>query len=172
MEKKVTSPLVTAIIITLLLAVIDIVAGFAHFRMATWYRWIPLLVFLVAIIWACATHATQQNGNVSFGNVFAHGFKTSAICACLGVIYTLLSLFVIFPDSKDLYIEQARKQMEERGGLSEENINSALEITRKFFLTLAIAGGIVGTLIVGAIASLIGAAVAKKNPQSPFDKQG
>ncbi|HEX4374930.1 MAG TPA: hypothetical protein VHZ50_16620, partial [Puia sp.] len=60
--KKETSPLTAALIITLLLFVIDIVAGFAHFKFATWYRWIPLIIMIVAIIWACVNHASQKNG--------------------------------------------------------------------------------------------------------------
>jgi hypothetical protein len=169
--KKETSPLTAALIITLLLFVVDIIAGFAHFKFATWYRWIPLIILIVAIIWACVNHASQKNGDVTFGNVFAFGFKTSAVIACLSVITVLISIFLIFPDTKDMALDQARKQMEEQGKLSDEQINTALEITKKFFLPFAIGGAIIGTIIIGAIASLLGAAFAKKNPNAPFENQ-
>ena len=47
--------------------------------------------------------------------------------------------------------------------MSESDINSALEMTKKFFVPFALAGVIVGFLIFGCIFALIGAAVAKKN---------
>jgi hypothetical protein len=171
MEKKVTSPLVKAIIITLLLAVMDIVAGFAHFKFSLWYRWVPTIILFIAFIWVAISYASQKDGNVTFGNIFSHGFKTSAIAACLSIIFALLSVLVIFPESKDVALEEARKQLEQKGDLSEENINTALEITRKFFLPFAIGGALVGTIIIGIIGSLVGAAFAKKNPQTPFQKQ-
>ncbi|HSZ86735.1 MAG TPA: hypothetical protein VK787_11945, partial [Puia sp.] len=68
-------------------------------------------------------------------------------------------------------LEQSRKQMEEKGNLSEENINAALDITRRLFFPFAIGGALIGTIIIGAVGSLIGAAVAKKNPESSFENQ-
>jgi uncharacterized membrane protein YciS (DUF1049 family) len=171
MEKKITSPLVKALIISLLLAVLDIIAGFANFKYATWYRWIPAILLLFALIWAVINYASQNNGDVTFGNAFAHGFKVSAIAACFAIVFAILSIYLIFPDTKDIVIEQARKQMEEKGNLSEENINAALDITRKLFFPFAIGGALIGTIIVGTIGSLIGAAVAKKNPESAFENQ-
>jgi hypothetical protein len=171
MEKNVTSPIVKGLIITLILAVLDLIAGFAHFKFATWYRWLPTLVLLVSIVWACISYGSQLNGNVTYGNAFAHGFKTSAVVACLSLIYTLLSIYLIFPDTKDLAIDQARRQMEAKGGLSEENIDQAIEMTKKMFMPIAIAGVVLGTLLVGAIASLLGAAFTKRNPQAEFENQ-
>jgi len=44
-------------------------------------------------------------------------------------------------------------------------------LSKKLFLPFAIAGVILGTIFVGLLASLIGAAVTKKVPVSPFDTQ-
>jgi uncharacterized membrane protein YciS (DUF1049 family) len=171
MNKKVTSALTSAIMISLLLIVLDLIAGFSNIKFATWYRWIPTIVFCVAIIIVCITYANQKDNVVTFGNVFGHGFKTSAIIAGLMLIYTLLSIYVIFPDTKEKYIDEMRRQMEAKGNMSEDTINNAVEMTSKFFLVGATIGAIIGTLIGGAIASLLGAAFAKKKPASPFDQQ-
>jgi hypothetical protein len=47
-------------------------------------------------------------------------------------------------------------------------IEQGIAMTKKLFLPFAIAGAIFGTGFLGAIGSLIGAAVAKKNPVDPF----
>jgi hypothetical protein len=171
MEQKVTSPIVKGLIITLVLAILDLIGGFAHLKTATWFKWLPTLFLVAAIIWACINYGSQLNGNTTFGNVFAHGFKTSAVVACILILYTLLSIYIIFPDTKDLALEEARKQMEEKGNIPEANIDQAIEMTRKFFLPFAIGGALLGTLIVGAIASLLGSAFTKKNPNAEFENQ-
>jgi ABC-type antimicrobial peptide transport system permease subunit len=86
-------------------------------------------------------------------------------------VYTLLSIYLIFPETRDVAIDEARKQMEKQGKMSDDQIDQAIEMTKKFFLPFAIGGSVIGTLIVGAIASLLGAAFAKKKPISPFDQQ-
>jgi hypothetical protein len=60
-------------------------------------------------------------------------------------------------------LEEARKQMEAKGTLSQDNIDTALAMTRKLFMPFAIAGVIIGTLLIGAIGSVLGAAFTKKN---------
>ena len=171
MEQKVTTPITKGLVIILVLAVIDLIGGFAHLKLEKWYSWVSTLVLVAAIIWACINYASQLKGDTTFGNCFAHGFKTSAVVACFLIIYTLISIYFIFPETRDMALEQARKQMEEKGNIPEATIDQALEMTKKFFLPFTIGGVLLGTLIVGAIASLIGAAIAKKNPSSPFDNQ-
>jgi hypothetical protein len=167
-NRPVTSNVTKGLIISLVLIVIDLIAGFAKFKFETWFTWIPTIVLCIMLIWACISYANQMSNSVTFGNVFAHGFKTTAVVACLMLIYTLLSVFVIFPETKELALEKAREQMEKDQRLSESDIENGIEMTRKLFLPFAIAGSVIGTLIVGAIASLIGAAFARKNPPSPF----
>ncbi|HEX4849457.1 MAG TPA: DUF4199 domain-containing protein [Puia sp.] len=171
MEKKVTSHIVKGLIISLILFVLDLVAGFAGFKYAEWYKWIPGLIMFALFIWACVSYASQMENKVTFGSVFGHGFKTSAVTACVSVIFTILSVLVIFPETREIALDQARKQMEAKGQLTEDQIDNAINITKKMFMPFAIIGVIVFTLLAGAVASLIGAAVVKKNPPTPFENQ-
>jgi hypothetical protein len=68
-------------------------------------------------------------------------------------------------------MDTARKQMEEKNQLSAEQIENGIAFAKKSFIIFLILGVIFLYLFFGAIASLIGAAVAKKNPQSPFENQ-
>ncbi len=52
------------------------------------------------------------------------------------------------------------------GSMTEDQITQGVEFTKKFFMVFVLSAVLFGTLITGAIASLIGAAVAKKNPVS------
>jgi ammonia channel protein AmtB len=111
-----------------------------------------------------------MNGQVTFGNVFSHGFKMSVVIALLVIVWVVLATTVIFPEMKEKALENAREKMEERGNLSDSQIEQGIEFTKKFFIPFTIGFILLGTIIFGAIASLIGAAVAKKKPVNPLDQ--
>ena len=77
----------------------------------------------------------------------------------------------MFPEIKEKTIEMQRLKMEERG-MGDSQIEQAMDFTKKYFTVFMIFGVILGTMIFGSIASLIGAAVAKKKPVNPFNQSG
>jgi hypothetical protein len=170
MENKITTPITKGLIITLIGAVLDLVAGFAHIRYETWWRWIPAIITFGLIIWACVNFSNQMQHNVTFGNIFAHGFKTGAVVACLSLIYFLVSIYLIFPETKEISLQKARENMEARQNLTSDQIDQGMEFVKRSYMTLSVISIVLFTLVVGAVASLIGAAIAKKNPVTPFDK--
>lgn len=170
MEKKITTHITKGLILALILIIVDVIASVAGFKFETWFKWLPSLFFCGAIIWVCINYANQMDNNVTFGNVFSHGFKASAVTACIMVIYALLSVFLLFPEQKEQAMEMARKQMEAKGNIPEASIEQGLDFARRLYIPFAILGVVIGSLLVGAIASLIGAAIAKKNPPAPFQQ--
>lgn len=171
MEQKVTTPVLKGVIITLLLIVFGLVIYFTNQMENTTMGYIQYVILIIGVIWSCTSFAKQMNGNVTFGNVFAHGFKTTAVVAALLAVYTFISVKFLFPDIVDKSMEIAKKKMESSGNnMSDEQIQRSLDMVRKFFVPFAIGSILVIFAIVGAISSLIGAAVAKKNPQSPFEQ--
>jgi len=170
MEPKITTPVVKGVIITLILIVFGLVMYFTGQFENRALGSIQYLILFGGIVWGCVQYANQMNGAVTFGNVFSHGFKTTAVIIVLLSIYTFLSFKFIFPDIQEKIIESARQKMESDNKMSDEQIQQAIDLTRKFFLPFAIGGIIIGFGILGALASLLGAAVAKKNPHAstPF----
>jgi hypothetical protein len=171
MEQKVASPILKGVIITLLLIVYGLIIYFTGQMENKTISYLQYIILLGGIIWSCISYAKQMNGNVTFGNVFAHGFKTTAVIAALLAVYTFIAVKFLFPDMIDKSLDMAKKQMESKGNLSDEQMQQGLDMVRKFFIPIAIGGILVMFAIIGAVASLIGAAVAKKNPQEPFAQQ-
>lgn len=167
MEKKVTSPAVKGIIISLLLIVYALGIQLLDLSKNRGLGAIQFLLFVGAVIWSGIYYAKQMEGNVTFGNVFSHSFKVTAAIAAIMVVFTAILLKFISPEQLEQGIQEARADMEAKN-MSDDQIDNAINITRKFAFPFAIAGVLIMFMFVGLIASLIGAGVAKKNPRDPF----
>lgn len=166
METKVTTHITQGLLISLVLILISITAYITGQDQASWARWIGNIILFGGVLASCIVYANQLNNNVTFGNVFAHGFKVSAVVTCLMIVFMVL--FVLFmPDIKEKAMEAARAKMVQQGQ-SEETIQMGLNITSKFFYAFIIGAILVIYLFIGVIASLIGAAGRKEKPNQPI----
>lgn len=171
MEKKITQPWQKGLIISLIMIVISLGIQFADLSQDKTLQWVQLGIMMGAIVWACFSYGKEMDGQVTFGNVFAHGFKTTATLTVIIILFSVISIKFLFPEMIDKALEQARVEMEKNDKLTEANINDGLAMTKKFFLPFAIGGILFMYAILGAVASLIGAAITKKNPNpTPFDQ--
>lgn len=172
MEKKKLTSVNAGLIISVVLIALSVIiyVAISDMKQQQNFGYISYLIMIGGLIYTCLTYAKQNGGNVTFGNVFSFGFKTTAVIASVMVVFTILSVTVLFPEMKDKAMEAAREQMETNDQLSDAQIDQALEMTQKFFVPFAIGGALIGYLIIGVIGSLIGAAAAPKNPNPvPFD---
>ncbi|HEY4965675.1 MAG TPA: DUF4199 domain-containing protein [Puia sp.] len=169
MKKNSSDFMSKAILLALLLMVLDLIGGFAHLRFETWFKWIPTLVLCAALIIFCINYGKQLNNEVTFGKVFGYAFKIALIVSILIFLYSLLSSYVIFPELKDQLLENARADMQAKGGLTEDQIDQGMAMTKKFLQPIPIAiFGFLGTLVFGTIGALLGAAFTKKSEASVF----
>ena len=165
MEQNVTPTSTKGIVIALILVLLALATYFLDLQANGPLQWIGYAVFIGGIIWSVMSYGKQINYNSTFGNYFAHGFKVGALVTAIMIIYVIIFV-VVFPDFKEKAISEARKAMKEKNSLTEEQINAGLEMTKKFFMVFLVGGTLVGYLFFGAIASLIGAAVTKKDPNN------
>lgn len=168
MNQAITTPTTKGLLIGLVLVIIALITYFSGVKMNGGIQWLGYIVLLIGIVICIAQYGKQVDYKSTFGNYFAHGFKISAIVTIIMIIYVVVFI-LLFPEFKDKAMEEARKNMQSKN-LSEEQMDKAIEISRKFFVTFLIAGTLVGYLILGVIASLIGAAITKKNPNN-FQQQ-
>lgn len=164
MEKKITTHIIKGLIIGLVMVVISIIFQVFDIQ-EKWTQWLVLGLFAAAIIWSCISFSKEMEGYVTFGNVFAHGFRTAVIVTIISIAAFLIT-YLIMPEIKDKALQIARTQMEKDPKNTEEMIDTAIKMVDKFFLTFGIGGTLFSYILIGAIAGLIGAAIAKKNPQT------
>ena len=168
-ENKIMSPQIKGLLIALIVIILGIAGYFTGLGFSTWFNWVVNAIMFAAILIACVHFANQKQGFVTFGNVFLHGFKITAVVAIIVLVYTLLAFTVLFPDMKEKIFEMQQAQME-KSGLDDDKLEQAMTMMKKYFMIFLVLGVIFGTLIWGSIASLIGAAVAKKKKFNPLDQ--
>lgn len=166
MAQNVTTTTTKGLTIGLILVVLGLVIYFLKIDINGPVKWVGYVVFIGGIIWSVNSYGKQINYNSTFGNYFAHGFKVSALVTAILIIYIVI-FNLLFPDFKEMAIDQSRKAMVEQN-VPQEQMQKGLEITKKFFMVFVVGGTLVIYLIVGAISSLVGAAITKKEPNN-FD---
>lgn len=167
MENQVTTHIVKGLILSVISIVFSIVIYVFNLYEMSALSYINYAIFIGGLIYGAVLYSNQNGHNVTFGNLFAHGFKTTAVVIVISSVYTLLAFKVLFPDMLEKVLDLSKKKMLENPKMTDEMIDQAMTMTRKFFIPFALGGAIIGTGVLGAIGSLIGAAVAKKNP-NPF----
>ena len=170
MEKKVMSPIVKGIIITVAVIVFAVITTVIGIEKSQAFGWVQYILLIVGIIWACISYSSQKEGNVTFGNLFAHGFKVTAVVTCMFILYLILALKVIFPEIKDQSIAimktEMAKQPKQKNQPDNEQLEKIITGVSNNFVMITAGGTMVVFLIVGAAASLAGAVVARKNPNA------
>lgn len=131
--------------------------------------WITYVIIIGALIFFINQFGKANLFQPSFGELFSYGFKATAMYTIVFVGFLIL-FSIMFPDFKNNAIEAARIQMETQKGASEEQMEKGMQIMEKYFWPIAIGGTTLAFVIIGAIGSLIGAAVTKKRPQNPFEQ--
>lgn len=166
-ETKPLSYFIAALIISAILIVYSILLQMLGMDQNRSLQWLSYALLIGGLIYFINAYGKAHNNSLTFGNLFAYGFKTTALVAVIMALF-LVIFSLIFPEYKEKVIEMSRTAMEERGNLSDSQIESSLEMMDKYYLVGLVGGTILFTLIVGAIGSLIGAGVTKKNPVGPF----
>ncbi|MCW3119159.1 MAG: hypothetical protein JWM28_3241 [Chitinophagaceae bacterium] len=161
---------IKGLLVALIIIIIGIGGYFGGLAYESWFGWISFGVLVLSVIWGVVYYAQQLDGRVSFGDLFVHGFKMSIVTVLILLIYTVIAVTLLFPEMREKGMEIARQRLEEQGKLTSDQIDQTLGVVKNFFWPITIGTILLGNLIFGCIASLIGAAVAKKKPVNSLDQ--
>jgi len=166
MEKKqvhIAYGLVTGIV-TVVFYLVIYIAGVA-FKPGMSY--IPYIPFLAGIIINAMAYSKANDGAVTFGNVFGSCFKATMIITLILVAWVIICMF-IFPEMKQKAMEVARESMAKNPQMTDEIMDKSMAMMQKGYTTIVVSATLFGSLFFGAIFSLIGGAIAKKNAVQPM----
>ncbi|UOE52720.1 DUF4199 domain-containing protein [Mucilaginibacter sp. SMC90] len=153
--------LITSIVITYAFQFLDIDPNSS-------LKYLSFLPFLAFMFLAQKEYKDQLGGYVTYGEGFLSGFLYAIFTGVFIAIFTYVYYAILSPEMVDKIIDASQKKMTEDGKLSQDQIDAALNMTRKYFAAFAVVGVVFMYAIFGTIVSLISAAVFK-NERSPFD---
>lgn len=140
----------------------------------SWIISLASFVLGVVIIVLAVNKIKKSNGGyISFKEAFKGGFTVYIISALFVAGWMLIYTYVLEPGYQDEIINQSVQQMEEQGGVSEEQMETAISWTRKFTSPLMLSlFSILGAAFFGGIISAIIAAILKNNkPMFEYESQ-
>ncbi|WP_338872354.1 DUF4199 domain-containing protein [Spirosoma sp. SC4-14] len=157
------------VILGIVLMLITLVLYLTDQTTNPWFSVLTLAVMIAALILAMQEYRKVNGGFMSYGEGVGMGALLSGVAGILASAFSTFYNVVIDPTIQQRAFEQARERLENQN-MSDEQIDQALEFSQKFqspgFTFIA---GVFGTIIMGALLSLIIAAFIRRNKNNPFD---
>jgi hypothetical protein len=126
-------------------------------------QFLPSVIIVAGVAVACILFGSDTRGTLGFGDIFAHGFKTTAVVTFLVAIYTFIMAKFVFPVSAH-EIDEAVKSLVDQGNVMTAEARRLAEANAKKAWIIEVSGTIFATLVTGLLGSLLGSALAKKKP--------
>ena len=128
--------------------------------------YIPLIAFLLL---TQKEYKDQQGGYIKFGEAFSAGFRFSLFAGLMFAVFLYVYLTFLSPEIFAKTIDSQREVMASKG-LSSEQVDRAMDITKKYGAAIGAFFVVIVYMIIGVIFGLIGAAVFKKE-RSAYDPE-
>jgi hypothetical protein len=155
-----------AVITAIVMIIVGVGLYVGGLAFTSWAEYVGLVPFLIGIILNAVAFSKANDEFVTFGNVFGSGFRATALITIIMLVWSFISI-LIFPEMVTKGMEMAREGMLKKG-MSDDQIDNAMNMARKYFKLFMIMGVIFRYVFWGVIFSLIGGAIAKKKGNNPF----
>jgi len=128
-----------------------------------------VFLILIAVIYLGTKYLRDKimNGSISYGRALGSGTAISLFASVIVAFYMFLFFKFIDPEAIERYMSMQEDRLYNQPGMTEEQINMAMEMTRKFStpFTMAI-GAIFSYVFWGFLFSLITSIFLKKKSNS------
>ena len=163
MEKKPVSHIIKALIISVLMFGWILLGSKLNFTANGKLQLIPYAILVLGIVISCMLYAKQYNGALKFGDIFANGFKTTAVVALVMAIFTFIAVKYVYPPTSQQELESLIKTYQQENNIMPNEAREAVLQGDKMKWVVSVSGIIFSSIICGALGSVLGAAIAKKN---------
>lgn len=171
MEQKsiFSSSLVAGVLVSVALIIFKLILFLLDVDEESYFQFGYYIVFALGLAWAIySVRNNKLDGFATYGKAFMIGLYASISIAVIMAVYTYVYMKFIDPSFVDNLLANAEdKMIEANPNMSEEELNKALDMTKMFMQPgLMSVFSIFGSIITGAILSLIVAIFAKREPVS------
>ncbi|HEY0244822.1 MAG TPA: DUF4199 domain-containing protein [Mucilaginibacter sp.] len=130
-------------------------------------KYISYIPFIGYLFLAQKEYRDQIGGYISFGDAFSAGFRYSIFVGLLMAIFSYLYLTILSPEVWQKAMDATQTALEDKG-ISGSQAEKTMSMMKQWGPLFGAFGAAIVYAIFGAVISLIGAAIFKKE-LSPFD---
>ncbi len=132
-----------------------------------WQKVLSIAIMIAAIILGIKKYKEFNNGKLTLGQAMKTGLGISLIGGLIAGIYTYIFFAYVEPEFMTQVMEIAQeKMMEQNPDMPDDQVEMAMSMSRKFSSpTAMLFFSVIGSLIFGAIISVIGGLVMRKEEQ-------
>ncbi len=159
MESKEKTHIKKGLIIALALILLDIVLQLTHHKFDSWVTYANSAILLIGVIISINIKDTEIEDKTAFSNIFGYGFRVSVVTVCILFIYTLLSVYVVFPGYMDEVYKQNMLQAQKLPGFNAASAEANKEMAMKVMRISLLSAVVMFNLAVGITGALIGSVV-------------
>ena len=156
MENKQKTHVKKGLIIAAILIILDIILQLIHQQNQQWVFYVNSALLVAGIIISINTKGLEYLEKKDFSTLFGYGFQVSVVTTCILFIYTILSVYLVFPDSILLIYTERIKQAQQLPQFNLEQATSQKEMALKVIRISLISSVVMINLAVGIAGSLIG----------------
>lgn len=157
----------SGLLITAILIIYTMGLYLLNLHTEQWLGYMAIVIMIVAL-YVAGNNYRKKGGRAAFtyGQAFKYLFLTLLVASVIGGIFNFIYFTWIAPEIIDFAIEESYNQMLDRG-MSEEQAEQQMQFALPWMTNWSFAlFGIVGSLFWGTIASLIMAAILKRDNSS------
>ena len=166
MESTAPTPSKVAIKWALIYFVVSVILTFAlqflNIEATSPVQYVKYLFFIGFLFLGQKEFKDQLGGFITFGQAFVEGLLFSVFLGIMVAVFTFIYIQYLNPHFLDQAMAAQQEKMSQQGNLSSEQIDNAMVIARKYGAVFGAVGVLFMSPILGAIISLIGAAIFKK----------
>jgi hypothetical protein len=130
-------------------------------------KYLGYVIMIACLLMTQKEFRDELGGFMTFGEGFSAGFRFSVFAGLLVAVFIYLYLAILSPDVFEKSLATSQSTMVDKG-MSSEQIEKGMSIARKYGPIFGAFGVAVVYAIFGAVISLIGASIFKKE-KSPAD---
>lgn len=128
------------------------------------WSWVSLVFSVAILVLAHKSFKDDGDGFMTYGQGIGIGFWISLVAVIIGGLFTYVYSNIIDPATMETFYEKQYEQMQTRG-MSDDQIDVAVEWTKKLFWPMYIFFGIFFGVLVALIVSIF---TQKKAPEQRF----
>lgn len=138
--------------ISLVIMLIRIILSDNPFQ-SDWKQWLSAVISIGVVVWAHTSFKDTGDGYMSYGQGLGLTLVIILVSTFLGGLVSYLYINLVDPEMLEEVWRKTADDMEQKGS-SEEQIEMALEWTKKLFWVFYLIGGIIMGFIMGLIISI------------------